>query len=292
MRLNSRVRSLWIAHLVVGILCCGLYASMPRTPSLLNDLPLVTLVAIVLSQACLLGLWAAFSNAALWSRLFGLGLGTVYLQGLIGLVSPVEVLQWAAPTVSLGTAGVLLTSRGRGRELRRFTESPSRAAPEPWQFKIRGLMICTLVLALLFAGARGLREMNNPDLILTVVFGSYHVALGLAAAWAALGLAPPIKRLPVVLLLCPTLGTLFWYDVHSPGPDDYLTINLCLLMQAAVSFGSLLVVRFCGFRVIGPDPSGLESSGGIPGEGTERSLQTARPPSVRPDAKAVPMGIG
>lgn len=249
MPLKLRIRSLWIAHLVVGISYCGLCARMPRTRPLLNDWPLVTLLAIVLSQAYLLGLWTAFSDAALWRRLLVLGLGTMYLEGLIDLVTPHDVLRWATTTVSLGAAGVLLTARGRRRELRRVTDPSRHAAPEPWQIRIRGLMIWTSVLALLFAGARGLREMNAPDLLLTVVFGLCNVALGLAAAWAALGLAPPIRWLPAVLLLSPTLGTLFWYSVHAPSLDDSLTINACLLTQAAVTFGSLLVVRSCGFRL-------------------------------------------
>jgi hypothetical protein len=101
-----------------------------------------------------------------------------------------------------------------------------------------------------------------------VEFGLLNVALGLATAWAALGLAPPIKRLPIVFLLSLTLGTLSWYDVHSPEPDDYLTINGCLLMQAAVTFGSLLVVRSCGFRLIVQSPSDA---------GIERSPGTSKP---------------
>jgi hypothetical protein len=278
MRSNQRVRSLWIAHLIGGIFCGGLYASMPRTPpSLSDDLPLVALLAIVLSQAYLLGLWTAFADAALWRRLLGLGLGTVYLEGLIDLVTAHDVLRWAATTVSLGAAGVLLIARGRGRELRRVTEPSRHAAPDPWQIKIRGLMIWTLVLALLFAGARGLREMNPPDLLLTVVFGLCNVALGLAAAWAALGLAPPIRRLPAVLILSPLFGTLFWYSVHSPSADDSLTINGCLLIQTAVTYGSLLVVRSCGFRLIAQAPPGLEPSAGSSDAGIGRPLETSTP---------------
>ena len=247
--MRSNIRSLGIAHLVVGIFGCGLFAIMPRTPSHLDEWPLVLFLGILLSQAYLLGLWAAFSDAALWSRLLGLGLGTVYLERLIDSVTVDQVVHWAATTVSLGTAGVLLTARGRGRELRRVMEPPSRAVPEPWQFKIEGLMIWTVVLALLFASARDLREMNHPNTIEWVVFGSYNVALGVAATGAALGLIPPIKRLPAVFLLSPTLGTSFWFGVNSPSLEDYLEINVCLLTQAAVTYGSLLVVRSCGFRL-------------------------------------------
>ena len=249
MRMNPSIGLLWIVHLIVGIFGCGLFAIIPRTPSHQDEWPLVLFLAILLSQAFLLGLWAAFSDAALWSRLLVLGMGTVYLEALIDWVTIDEVLHWAATTVSLGTAGVLLTARGRGRELRRVMEPPSRAVPEPWQFKLRGLMIWTVVFALLFAGARDLREMNHPNTIQWVVFGSYNVALGVAATVAALGLIPPIKRSPAVFLLSPTLGTLFWYGMDSPSLDDYLKSNLCLLTQAAVTFGSLLVVRSCGFRL-------------------------------------------
>jgi hypothetical protein len=252
--MNPRICLLLIAHVAVGIFGCGLFALMPWKPSHLDAWPLVIFLAIMLSQAYLLGLWMAFSSAALWSRLLVLGLGTVYLEGLGDSVTVHEVLRWAPTTVSLGTAGVLLLARRWGMELRRITEPSTRAAPEPWQIKIRGLMIWTLMLALLFAGARGMREANPPDLILKVVFGLCNVALGLAAAWAALGVTPPIKRLPALLVLSPALGTLFWYGLHSPNLEDYLTINVCLLMQAAVTFGSLLVVRSCGFRLTTPVP--------------------------------------
>jgi hypothetical protein len=252
--MRSNIRSLGIAHLAIGIFGCELFALMPWKPSHLDEWPLVIFLAIMLSQAYLLGLWMAFSSAALWSRLLGLGVGTVYLEGLSDSVTVHEVLRWAPTTVSLGTAGVLLAARRWGMAIRRVTEPSSRAAPEPWQIKIRGLMIGTLVLALLFADARVMREANPPDLILKVVFGLCNIALSLAAAWAALGLTPPIKRLPVLFLLSPALGTLFWYGLHSPNLEDCLRIVLCLLLQAAVTFGSLLVLRSCGFRLTTPVP--------------------------------------
>jgi hypothetical protein len=123
-------------------------------------------------------------------------------------------------------------------------------------------MILTLVLAVLFAGAKGMREMEPTFRIRAVVFGLLNVVLGLAAAWAALGLAPPIKRLLGVLLLCPTFETLFWYGMGSPGWDTYWNINVCMLLQVAITFGSLLVVRSCGFRIVQAQ-SELESQGGI-----------------------------
>jgi hypothetical protein len=52
--------------------------------------------------------------------------------------------------------------------------------------------------------------MDHPNTIQWVVFGLCNVALGLAATGAGLGITPPIKRLPVVLLLSLTLGTLIF----------------------------------------------------------------------------------
>jgi hypothetical protein len=62
-------------------------------------------------------------------------------------------------------------------------------------------MVLTFALALLFAGARGVRETVNSNLIQTVVFSLCNMVLGLAAAWAAVGLAEPMKRWPIVFLL-------------------------------------------------------------------------------------------
>jgi hypothetical protein len=95
-------------------------------------LPLVTFLAIMLSQAYLLGLWTAFSDAALWSRVLVLGIGTVYLEGLIGLVAGYEGVQLLAATTSLSAVGVLFTARRWGREHRKVTEPTGLQAPERW----------------------------------------------------------------------------------------------------------------------------------------------------------------
>ena len=235
MRLNSRIGSLLLAHLLGGALCCWL-AIMPLRP--------VTPLAITLSQAFLLGLWTAFSDAALWSRFLVLGMGTVYLVAMIGLQGGAL----AATTVSLGSTGILLAARRR-MALRKITEPSRMPDPESFQVQIRDLMSLTFVLALLFAWATGMRGVDPRLANRMVLFGMGNVVLGLAAAWETLGLAQPTRRAPVVWLLCPAFGTAYWFGVNSPSLDDYLMINVCLLMQSAVTYGSLLVIRSCGFRL-------------------------------------------
>jgi hypothetical protein len=247
------IRSLAIAHFLVGILCCALVAIVPRTPRILEFLPVVILLAIVLSQACLLGLWAAFSNAGERILALVLAVGALYLEGQLELVVGQEGLQLAAATTALVAAGVLIAIRRRGTHLWTIAEPASHVGREHYQMKIRGLMILTLVLALAFAGARALRDVGPVSVILTIVFSLCNAALGGAAAWAALGLTPPLKRWPAVFLLSAALGSLFWYAVRSPVSDAYWNINLCLLLQASMTFGSLLVVRSCGFRFFPKD---------------------------------------
>ena len=163
-------------------------------------MPEVTLLGVFLSQAYLLGLWMAFSETGLWSRLLVLGMGAVYMEVLIAVVGD-RTVNGAAATTSLVTAGMFLAARQWGRQLRRIMEPDWHEAARSYQIKIQELMILTFVLALLFAGARGMREMGHQNLILTAIFSLCNVGVDIAAVWAALGLAQPIKRLPVVFLL-------------------------------------------------------------------------------------------
>ena len=120
-----------------------------------------------------------------------LGVGAVYLEGLVALVDRSEGIQLAAASTSLAAAGVLLAARRWGIELRKITESASRLASKSYQIKIKELMVLTFVLALLFAGARGLRETVTSNLIPMVAFSLCNMVLGVGAAWAALGSLSP-----------------------------------------------------------------------------------------------------
>src|SRR4051812_32815162 len=72
-----------VALIVGGLLACGYSAIEGRIPFVLEYLPVVPHLAINLSQACLLGVWAAFSRAPRWVRLAGLIVGAVALEILL-----------------------------------------------------------------------------------------------------------------------------------------------------------------------------------------------------------------
>jgi hypothetical protein len=217
------------------------------------------MLALVLSQAFFLGFWAALSDASPGKRLLGLGLGTLALEVLCALAAGHERMGFIATTASIGSAGVLVAARGGGVRLHRFTGPmlPPPPTPQGLRISIRALMVVTLVVALLTAGARSLRELTSlmplSQVLLMAVFGLCGVALDLTASWAALGSARPSIRGPILFLLTPILGTYFWYCVGSPSIDIYWNITNCLSIQTILVFAALLVLRSCGFRFIQAD---------------------------------------
>ena len=61
-----------------------------------------------------------------------------------------------------------------------------------------------------------------------------------------------------------------------PSLDVYWNINVCLLMQATVTFVSLLVLRSGGFRLIIQAPSDLDSRANHLSQGIERAFRDRR----------------
>jgi hypothetical protein len=65
-----------------------------------------------------------------------------------------------------------------------------------------------------------------------------------------------------VLALSPLLGAFFAFAAGAP-PDGWAYIILTLLLYAVLLIGSLLVVRSCGYRLVGlATPSSKPSDGG------------------------------
>lgn len=149
---NRRFFALVIVHLVLGLAVGGFcFAVGGRIPGItLEPLPLVVAIATALAQASLLGLWAGFALKAGWIRLAGLALGVLILE--LGL--------WAAdqgdgnflflPTISAAAiAAVSLVLRLRGVEFRQVPGEAALPDREGPRFSIRGLMVFTVVVALL-----------------------------------------------------------------------------------------------------------------------------------------------
>jgi hypothetical protein len=119
------------------------------------------------------------------------------------------------------------------------------------QFTIRGLMIFTLVVAVLITATKHLREAREvrTDVLFISIWVVCFVATSLASTWATLALGSPYARSTAVLIMSITLGWCFSYGV-APDWETYVYFMAIMFLQATLLVGSLLVGRSCGYRLV------------------------------------------
>jgi outer membrane protein assembly factor BamB len=216
----------------------------------LNDLHIVPYFSSVLCQASLLALWAATTGVVLWKRIAGLVVGSAYIEGLLRLNLD-EFVGCATLTVLMST-GLLLAMPVLGiRIVRRIVVDPPQAqASTGLKFSIRSLMVFTVFIALLSAGARALQGLPGDSSLIVVVWALCIVAIGLATLWAGLGEAQPMRFCPFLFGFALVLGVFFAFAVGA-SRADWVYILLTDLLYTVAVLGSLLVLRSCGYRIMG-----------------------------------------
>jgi hypothetical protein len=122
-------------------------------------------------------------------------------------------------------------------------------------------MLLIAAVAVFIASAKALHGIPYPGgLLLYHFFVSLClVTLGLVAVWAVLDEARPLARVPAIILLSSILGCLVALAGHA-DPNQLVNIILVMLLYSVELLASLLVVRFCGYRLVwqtsqGPVPS-------------------------------------
>lgn len=216
----------------------------------LRRLPMVPLFALAPCQAVLLALWGTSSRMPPWVRVAGLVAGAVYLETLFRIYEGREARGISTITITVTTAALLLV-RSRGVWLAWYTNPPKSASPETegLRFTIRGLMLSTAIVALLSAVAKTMEASREPNLLQTSIWALCLVAVGMAALWAVLGNARPLRRAPAVLVFSTVLGVFFAAAVGAM-PAGWVYIILIMLLYSALLLGSLSVARSCGYRLI------------------------------------------
>jgi hypothetical protein len=255
MRGDRRLVWLVMAHLVLGLVSGMLAPIEIRTPFGLPHIPIVPLFALTFCQVILLVFWAVFSPAAWWKRLGGL-VGAVACQEALFDLSMKDELHFMPCLVSIVTVGSLLLVRGWGIRLDAPTDPvhPPLSESEGLRFSIRGLMMFTLVIALLCAGVRSLWESPGRfGLMRMTIWSLGVVAVGLVALRAVLGSSRLFPWRVALMALSPILGALvaFATSAHRAGVFYIITI---MVLYPAVLLGSLLVVRSCGYRLVRRSP--------------------------------------
>jgi hypothetical protein len=247
---NKRLKILALVHFALGVVT-GVMAQVElSTLYEMRHILIVPQFTSALCQAFLLSLWGAVSQAKPWKRLAGLVTAAVYLEALVATKLEDEFLGIATVTIAVTTASLLVV-RWLGLRLTRQEEigQPIPSKPEGLKFSIRGLMSFTAVIALLCTVARAMQESPTHQFLLILVWAMCFVAVGLVCLWAALGVAPPVQRSPVVFVISPILGVFFAFaaNAHQVG---WVYVLLIMVLYPMPLFGSLLVVRSCGYRLV------------------------------------------
>ena len=250
---RSRLWLLVVAHAVLGPLFSIWTTLEGRFSFVLGHLPVVTVSGIVFAQSALLGFWMAFSPMVWWKRLMGLVVGSLYLGASFRISADADGYVALMPVMATGgIAAVCRVVRWRYAGLQRFPQQDPRAVREGLKFSIRGLMLFTFVVAITIVGARELRAHvpRGPNLLSIVLLSVCFMTTGLASVWAGLGVARPMLRSMVVLLIAGILGALFVYSIGQARGDIYFYSTLMMVLQTAVIVASLLVMRSCGYRLV------------------------------------------
>jgi hypothetical protein len=245
---DRRLQILAVAHLALGVLT-GVRAPVElRTLFAFKYILIVPFFASAFCQSFLLSLWGAASQTMLWKRLAGLVTGVLDLEALAADLGREFPGIWTI-TFTV-TMGALLVLRRFGFTVKRPGDlgRPARSEPQGPRFSILGVMIVTVAVALLCAEARDLQAFGVQRFLFKLGCAICFVAVGLVSLWAALGDARPLRRGPAVFVSSLVLGACLAMPAHTAGR---VYIHLIMALYPTALIASLLIVRSCGYRLVG-----------------------------------------
>lgn len=266
-------------HLVAGVALAWLIdtgTDLPITNALLD--------ALVYADAGLLALWVGLGRHSKLKGFVGVGFGMAFLAALVawalrhgmsGLAGPgndfwttvwLWLFQLALALFAMAVVlAALLGLRRHGAALTRLTPAQASAETAEIQFSLRQLMLLVFFVAALVRLGPLVREHLNDyrsyvsSLLAISIGGACLGATTLLAMWAVLGRRTTLWRPLVALLLAGSFGLLPPYYFPALFSDDLVASVAVFAAAEAITIGSLLVVRWSGYRmamVLGSKPSG------------------------------------
>ena len=254
--------------LKIGLLVAGHFIGQLACASTIDFPPpsipaFIGLFALVVSDAGLLGIWAALGYSRRSWRLVVVVASTAYLCTLISVAfkaNDLDELIMVFLVVALPTAAIFLVLTGFRFSRRRLQVGQLVLAAEGFQFSIRQLLVATGIAAGLLALSRGLGHLptTGPAWKITIFFaivGPYFMLVELATLWGALGIGRPLPRLLVVLPTAFVVGTMPPFFLNTPlkmylDRTDFIAWSSFMGLQATILEVSLLVIRSCGWRLV------------------------------------------
>jgi hypothetical protein len=206
-----------------------------------------------MAQALTLALVGAFGPGRLYLRLLLLPVAAIYLAAAIG--GSGEIYSDEVGSYAFGLLfGMILTIvplsllRILGVRIERAWGA-SAAERRPIQFSLRRVLVLIFVIAVLLAWFRiffldAPLEARATELLTLVCI----LALLLVSLWGGCGRGPLVVRLLIVFVVALGLGRLLQsferYSWRNPNFVD------AMLLQAFVTLGTFLPVRFLGYRLV------------------------------------------
>lgn len=251
----QRVRWLIGVHFLLG---CGSGAVALAWPGF--DWPLLVQVgylALVVSEAMLLGMWIGFSGQPWLVRAGGGLVGAAWLYLLAFAPFPLKSLAEAIQLsgfmlpIPFVVALAALGLRWWLTALRRADEWPAPAPGKDWQFTLGSLIGFMLAVSMLLALGKFLHNFDRGSALVFVgvVCLIAVLAIGLLV-WACLGIGRPAVRVPVATTGMFAIGMLVPYYTADIELWRYLIWAGLMFAISVLMIGTLLVLRSCGYRLV------------------------------------------
>lgn len=200
--------------------------------------------------AAIMGFAALIYGASEWSQA-GKPLSTIAL-----LISSKS----STLTIALLTVATYLSAGRAGLRLCLTTESPSASSSEPRTFSLRQVFAAIAGISILFWGARIIKlsiassvlAHQNPICLLVACEAIAVTGVFFLSAWATLGTRIIWTRSVVVAVVAVITGVGVAYcfaPIYLQGKGDYAGWTTMFACESALSIGTLLLVRACGFRL-------------------------------------------
>jgi len=231
-------------HILVGIVAAFFAGDHP-------DFLFACFIALVFCQTSLVGMWSGLAVVHWAWRLLGVLVGSIYLFFLFGMgIDALHeniffLVMLSTFAVAGGTWGVRLLKS----TVIRLYDPNQIATKENLQFTIWQLMMFTFAIACLLTIGKQLVPFFD-DIFFWDFLASLSlcfITVALTSIWAMLGTGSPILRSIIVLTIAAISGGAlgFFYE------NDFFFWTSIMIMQALLLIGSLGVLRYLGYRLLG-----------------------------------------
>jgi hypothetical protein len=249
-------------HVLLGASFAAAFISLRRLFGHADDVPLL---AVAMSQAGLIGLWAGLAKARASRRWAGAIAGGAFVDASFTIT--IEVAQgpggpedWAmmaaftlAPLTAIGILGAVLNRCGFAIE--RLVPDAANRSWRPAQFSLFHLFAVTLVAAILFTLVRGLRAQSPVaatawEIGLLASFNALLFVLHTQIClWSALGAGHWAFRWGAFVLSAALAAGIFGLAIGG-RQDTFVPSIVLMAVYSLVTGGTLSVLRKFGYRLV------------------------------------------